>query len=74
MTPADFAAFVALMKERGMKKQEIAMRLGKPASRISDYLRDGTDLTMALACAAIAANLEPWPPAATRSRAPRPSP
>jgi transcriptional regulator with XRE-family HTH domain len=61
MTPADFAAFVALMKERGLSKGDIATRLGKPASRISDYLRDGTDQTMALACAALAAGLKPWP-------------
>jgi transcriptional regulator with XRE-family HTH domain len=63
MTPSDFAAFVALCKERGMKKQEIAERLGKPPSRISDYLRDGADKTIALACAAVAAGLDPWTPA-----------
>jgi transcriptional regulator with XRE-family HTH domain len=61
MTPTDFAAFVALCKERhGWSKGEIAARLGKPASRISDYLRSGADQTIALACAAILADLAPF--------------
>ena len=69
MTPADFAAFLALCKERhGWTASETAEALGlsknmlgpkhygRPDAKIPRYI--------ALACAAIAADLPPWEQAA----------
>lgn len=63
MTPTDFAAFLSLCKERhGWGSLEVADRLGiaknlptkykKPGAKIPDYIP--------VACAAVAAGLEPW--------------
>ncbi len=65
MTPADFAAFVALMKERGVSQKHLAEALGVDESRIVTYktrLPPSQAKIIALACAAIAADLPPWAP------------
>lgn len=68
MTPQDFAAFVALCKERGVSQKHLAEALGIDQSRVTTYqgrLPPSQAKILALACAAIAADLPPWPDQAT---------
>ena len=65
MTPATFAAFVALMKERGVSQKQLAGLLGIDETRVGNYrtrLPPSQAKIIALACAAIAADLPPWAP------------
>ena len=67
MTPSDFAAFVALMKERGVSQKQLAALLGIDETRVGNYrqrLPPSQAKIIALACAAIAADLPPWTAAA----------
>ena len=63
MTPADFTAFVALCKERGMLQKSLAATLGINETRIKSYqarIPPSQAKMIGLACAAIAADLDPW--------------
>jgi transcriptional regulator with XRE-family HTH domain len=54
MTAADFAAFVALCKERrGWTKTELAKRLGCGINQINIWSEKGAPLYIGLACAAL---------------------
>jgi transcriptional regulator with XRE-family HTH domain len=54
MTSADFAAFVALCKERyGWTKTELAKRLGCGINQINIWSEKGAPLYIELACSAL---------------------
>jgi transcriptional regulator with XRE-family HTH domain len=60
MTPTDFAAFVALCKERhGWSKSEIARQLGCGRNMVSKWMETEPPRYIALACSAI---LQGFPP------------
>ena len=61
MTPADFAAFVALCKERhGWSKSEIARRLGCGRNMVSEWMEREPPYYIGLACAAVLYDLPPF--------------
>ena len=63
MTPSDFSVFVALCKERDMSQKQLAAILGINETRIKSYqlrIPPSQAKMIDLACAAIAADLEPW--------------
>lgn len=61
MTPADFAAFVALCKERhGWGKTELARRLGCGRNMVAAWQKSAPPLYIGLACAALIYGLPAW--------------
>lgn len=57
MSPADFQAWLAKM---GFSQRDAAKELGLARNTVARCLKEGADRTVALACAALAAGLEPW--------------
>ncbi|OQC18922.1 MAG: hypothetical protein BWX69_03140 [Planctomycetes bacterium ADurb.Bin069] len=57
MRAADFEAWITRMGWSGL---EAARRLGTSKNSVVRYRREGAPLTVALACAALAAGLGPW--------------
>ena len=61
MTPADFSAWAAAMKAaRGWSGRRCARELGCSANTVVTWKRFGAPTYIALACAALAADLPPW--------------
>ena len=62
MTAEQFTRWLAEMKSAGLARSdaECGRLLGKSPDTIVRMKRDGTDITVALACAAILAGLEPY--------------
>ena len=61
MSPADFSAWVAMMKEtRGWSGRECARRLGCGVNQIARWSATGAPRYVAYACAAIAFGLPTW--------------
>lgn len=61
MTASNFAAWVAAMKTtRGWRKQDCAEALGVWPKQVTRWLETGAPSYVALACAAIAADLSAW--------------
>ncbi len=60
MTPADFAAWLALMKERGLSANACAKKMGWSDNQPRRYLATGAPPHVAYACAALAYGLPPW--------------
>ena len=61
MTGADFAAWVAVMGLRGWSKRRCARELGCGKGQIEIWSRTGAPPYIGQACAALAAELPPWP-------------
>ncbi|RAI20364.1 hypothetical protein SAMN06265338_11526 [Rhodoblastus acidophilus] len=62
MTPEDFSAFADYCKEHyGWPQYELYKHCGWSKNMTTKYMREGAPLAVALACAAIAAGLKPWP-------------
>ena len=55
-------AFRAWMDEHAYSQREAAATLGIARETVKTYRREGAPRTVALACAAVAADLEPWRP------------
>jgi len=60
MTPADFTAWVALMKERGYSERDLVKMLGTGSNQITRWRRNGAPPYIGLACAALAYGLQSW--------------
>jgi hypothetical protein len=61
MTASDFSAWVAAMKAtRGWKQKDCAVALGVQPRQIGRWRDSGAPAYVALACAAIAADLAAW--------------
>jgi hypothetical protein len=61
MTSADFAAWIAAMKAtRGWLQKDCAAALGVQPRQIGRWRDAGAPAYVALACAAIGADLPPW--------------
>lgn len=62
MTPTQFINWLAEMKSASLARSDAACgrMLGKSADTIVRMKQDGTDLTVALACAALLHGLEPY--------------
>jgi hypothetical protein len=76
MTPSDFAAWVVAMKAaRGWKQKDCAAALGVQPRQIGRWRESGAQAYVALACAAIAADLAAWGPSpAIPTNSPRTTP
>jgi hypothetical protein len=62
MTPQDFSAWVAHMRQtRDLREYDLVKLLGTGSNQISRWKRTGAPLYVALACAAIACGLPAWP-------------
>ena len=60
MTPSDFTAWAALMKERGWSARECARRLGCGVNQVRVWSDTGAPLYIGLACAALVRGVKPW--------------
>ena len=60
MTPADFTAWVALMKERGHSERNLVAMLGTGSNQITRWRRNGAPRYIGFACSAIEAGLVEW--------------
>lgn len=61
MTGADFAAWIAHMREtRGWSQAECLRRLGAGMNQAARWREHGTPLYIALACGAINFGVPPW--------------
>ncbi len=60
MTATDFAAWLALMKERGLSEAACARLLGTGNNQPKRWREHGAPAYIALACAAIAYGLPAW--------------
>lgn len=65
MTADDFAAWVALMKQRGHSERSLVAWLGTGSNQITRWKRHGAPPYIALAIAAIEADLPGWTAAAS---------
>ena len=62
MNPGDFAAWVALMQERGLSYAQIAKALGCGVNQIARWQDRRAPLYIGLAVSALMFNLPPWRP------------
>ena len=60
MTPADFRQWKAAL---GLTVRGVSACLGLAPNSVTKYSRDGTEIPLyvALACAAVARGVKPWP-------------
>jgi transposase len=60
MKPADFRAFLAMCKERGLSELQVATMIGCGKNSITRWKRYPAPTHIALAIAALEAGIEPW--------------
>ncbi len=66
MTSADFTAWLAFMKERGISQGDCAKLLGISNNQPKRWREHGAPPYISLACAALVAGLPPWSPQPTQ--------
>lgn len=71
MTSDDFAAWVALMKERGLSEWDLVGALGTGKNQIKRWRERGAPQYVALACAALAYGLPAWREPCVKERSQR---
>ncbi len=61
MTAEDFLYWLEAMRSaKGLNKSQCGALLGRSSQSISRFLNNGADRTVALACAALLADLQPY--------------
>jgi hypothetical protein len=61
MTPQEFGAFADLMKRQGVSAAELCRLLGCGNNQVRRWREGGASRYVALACAAILRDIQPWP-------------